>query len=336
MASGWFGSEICGLPVENERKGEEEMYTYNLTQWLAFFIIYCFIGWCWESSFVSVKKKKWVNRGFMHGPLLPIYGSGAVLILFVSLPFKAHPVAVYFAGMIAATILEYVTGVLMESLFKVRYWDYSNQKFNFQGHICLTSSLAWGFFSIAMVYWVHKPFEKFVLSIPEAVLSPIVHVVMMLAAADFALSFKTAIELRDVLVKVEAAKKELKLLQKRLDVVEVVIADEAQQRIEQAQQQKEEIRARITDEKQLKKEQALVQREEIRKRIEEIMQKGKDRSYLTKDKLQLLRRNPGATSGKYKLAFAEFRNETWPEFKAEVKEKIKEKLEEKLEEREEK
>ena len=93
MASGWFGSEICGLPVENERKGEEEMYTYNLTQWLAFFIIYCFIGWCWESSFVSVKKKKWVNRGFMHGPLLPIYGSGAVLILFVSLPFKAHPVA---------------------------------------------------------------------------------------------------------------------------------------------------------------------------------------------------------------------------------------------------
>ena len=314
MASGWFGSEICGLPVENERKGEEEMYTYNLTQWLAFFIIYCFIGWCWESSFVSVKKKKWVNRGFMHGPLLPIYGSGAVLILFVSLPFKAHPVAVYFAGMIAATILEYVTGVLMESLFKVRYWDYSNQKFNFQGHICLTSSLAWGFFSIAMVYWVHKPFEKFVLSIPEAVLSPIVHVVMMLAAADFALSFKTAIELRDVLVKVEAAKKELKLLQKRLEVVEAVIADEAQQRIEQAQQQ----------------------REEIRERIEEIMQKGKDRSYLTKDKLQLLRRNPGATSGKYKLAFAEFRNETWPEFKAEVKEKIKEKLEEKLEEREEK
>ena len=195
MASGWFGSEICGLPVENERKGEEEMYTYNLTQWLAFFIIYCFIGWCWESSFVSVKKKKWVNRGFMHGPLLPIYGSGAVLILFVSLPFKAHPVAVYFAGMIAATILEYVTGVLMESLFKVRYWDYSNQKFNFQGHICLTSSLAWGFFSIAMVYWVHKPFEKFVLSIPESVLSPIVHVVMMLAAEDFALSFKTAIEL---------------------------------------------------------------------------------------------------------------------------------------------
>ena len=151
----------------------------------------------------------------MHGPLLPIYGSGAVLILFVSLPFKAHPVAVYFAGMIAATILEYVTGVLMESLFKVRYWDYSNQKFNFQGHICLTSSLAWGFFSIAMVYWVHKPFEKFVLSIPEAVLSPIVHVVMMLAAADFALSFKTAIELRDVLVKVEAAKKELLRLVER-------------------------------------------------------------------------------------------------------------------------
>ena len=184
------------------------------------------------------------NAIFVHGNVLGdamFYGSGAG-----KLPFKAHPVAVYFAGMIAATILEYVTGVLMEALFKVRYWDYSNQKFNFQGHICLTSSLAWGFFSIAMVYWVHKPFEKFVLSIPEAVLSPIVHVVMMLAAADFALSFKTAIELRDVLVKVEAAKKELKLLQKRLEVVEAVIADEAQQRIEQAQEQKEELTAQAS------------------------------------------------------------------------------------------
>ena len=108
MASGWFGSEIRGLPVENERKGEEEMYTYNLTQWLAFFIIYCFIGWCWESSFVSVKKKKWVNRGFLHGPFLPIYGSGAIVILISTIAVKDIVPLVFVFGMVSSTILRFI------------------------------------------------------------------------------------------------------------------------------------------------------------------------------------------------------------------------------------
>ena len=79
------------------------MYDYYLAQWLLFFFIYCFFGWIWESCYVSVKKRKWVNRGFLHGPLIPIYGFGAVTVLLVVIPVREHLVLVYFLGMAAAT-----------------------------------------------------------------------------------------------------------------------------------------------------------------------------------------------------------------------------------------
>ena len=111
------------------------------------------------------------NRGFMRGPFLPLYGSGAIMMLVVSIPFQGSIALTYVAGCVGATVLEYVTGVTMEALFKVRYWDYSNQKFNFQGHVCLGTSLSWGFLTILMTEVVHVPIEKFVLSIPSQVLT---------------------------------------------------------------------------------------------------------------------------------------------------------------------
>ena len=83
------------------------------------------------------------------------------MMLVVSMPFQDNLVMVYIAGCIGATVLEYVTGVTMEALFKVRYWDYSKNKFNFQGHICLGSSLAWGGLTILMTEFIHKPIEHF-------------------------------------------------------------------------------------------------------------------------------------------------------------------------------
>ena len=283
------------------------MYTYNITQWLTFFIIYCFLGWVWESAYVSVRKRKWVNRGFMHGPLLPIYGSGAVIVLFAALPFKGNVVAVYFAGMIAATILEYVTGAAMEALFKVRYWDYSDQRFNLNGHICLTSSLGWGFFSVVMVYWLHKPFERAVLAIPENVLSPVIHVIMMLAAADFALSFKAAIELRDILVKLEQVKEEIRLHQKRIEVYEAFLADEAKQKMQKHEEEFERV----------KKELSFVRGELEKLKADRVHRW----EHVKKDQLRLLRAHPSAISKKYKSSFEEMKN------RLDLKNKLEEKLE---------
>ena len=131
------------------------MYVYTPGQWALLFFFYCFCGWVWESCYVSAKQRHWVNRGFLHGPLLPIYGSGAIIILFATLPVADNFWLVYFLGMLAATALEYVVGAVMEQLFKVRYWDYSSQPFQLHGYICLSSSIAWGFLTILMLSLIH-------------------------------------------------------------------------------------------------------------------------------------------------------------------------------------
>lgn len=208
------------------------MYHYTIIQWLFFFYFYCFFGWCFESAYVSVKDRKLTNRGFMRGPFLPIYGSGAIMMLVVSMPFQDNVFFTYLAGCAGATVLEYVTGVAMEALFKVRYWDYSDKRFNFQGHICLGSTLAWGVLTIVMTEFVHVPIERAVLSVPSQVTTVITLVLTAVIFADFALSFKAAIDLRDVLVKMEQAKEELAHIQKRLDVVIALTREELENRRE--------------------------------------------------------------------------------------------------------
>lgn len=183
----------------------------------------------------------------MRGPFLPLYGSGAIMMLVVSMPFQHNLVLTYIAGCIGATALEYATGVVMEALFKVRYWDYSNQKFNFQGHICLSSTLAWGGLTILMTRVVHKPVEQLVLSIPGNVLAAVTFVLTVYIVADFTLSFKTAIDLRDVLVKMEAAKEELERVQKRLDVIIALSNEEREVKKQERSQRADDLIAGIEE-----------------------------------------------------------------------------------------
>lgn len=248
------------------------MYSYTVIQWLFFFYFYCFFGWCFESTYVSLKKRHFVNRGFMRGPFLPLYGTGAIMMLLVSMPFQDNLLLTYLAGCVGATVLEYVTGVAMEALFKVRYWDYSNQKFNFQGHICLSSSLAWGGLTILMTEVLHKPVEKLVLMIPSTVLAIVTLLLTCYIVSDFTLAFKAAMDLRDILVKMEKAKEELQHLQKRLDVLIAIADDELEEKKEETRLAWEE-KILEWEEKRLEREEKRQERElradELRDNIEE-------------------------------------------------------------------
>ncbi len=206
------------------------MYHYSIIKWLFFFYFYCFFGWIFESAYVSLRSKKFVNRGFMRGPFLPIYGSGAIMMLVVSMPFQDNIFLTYIAGCIGATVLELVTGVAMEALFKVRYWDYSNQKFNYKGHICLSSTIAWGFLTIFMTEFLHKVVEKIISFIPAMTINVVTVIVTVYIIIDFTLSFKAAMDLRDILVGLEKAKQEIERIQKRLDVIIAVANDEREMR----------------------------------------------------------------------------------------------------------
>ena len=202
------------------------MYVYTPGQWALLFFFYCFCGWVWESCYVSAKQHRWVNRGFLHGPLLPIYGSGAIIILFVTLPVADHFWLVYFLGMLAATLLEYVVGAAMEQLFKVRYWDYTKQPCNLHGYICLTSSLAWGFFSDLMVYVIHPPIDKLLHRLPALLVNPLAAVITVLFIMDTVKSTRAAIDLREVLTRLTEENAELRKLAQKAEAAQARTEEE--------------------------------------------------------------------------------------------------------------
>ncbi len=203
------------------------MYTYPWYHWLTFFYIYCFLGWIIESSFVSFQKRRLVNRGFLRLPLLPLYGTGAVMMLWVSLPVKDNLVLVYIAGFFAASALEYVTGWVMERLFKVRYWDYSDQKFNINGYVCLGTSIAWGFLTILMTEVLHKPIERFVLTLNPAIEFIFLSIVTVLFVIDTIQSVRAALDLRHTLESLTKIKAELEDLQVQMALLKAEASDRA-------------------------------------------------------------------------------------------------------------
>lgn len=205
---------------------------YTFSTWLFFFYFYCFLGWVWETCYVSVLKAKWVNRGFMRGPFLPIYGSGAVVVLIFTLPFRTNAGLVFLVGMMSATLLEYFTGVAMEKMFHVRYWDYSSQRWNLNGHICVTSSLAWGAFSMILTLYGHTPVERFALRMNGNLLEVIVFVLTVYISIDMAESVREAFNLKEVLLSLEESSEEFRRIQKRFEIASAFYGGELKERSE--------------------------------------------------------------------------------------------------------
>ena len=290
------------------------MYNYEVWQWVLYFFIYCFIGWIWETAYVSLKSGHFENRGFMNGPFLPIYGSGAIIMLFVSLPVKNSVILVFIFGSIAATLLELFTGMAMESLFHVRYWDYSYRKIQYKGHICLVSSIAWGFFSCLLVYFIHKPIEGLVLSIDEGIGQLIAIIVTICATADFATSFKTALELKNMLITAEDIKKQIEKLERRAEIVEVFIADSAEKASEDLREHISDIIEKISG----KKEEAKAELNRILAERNEKVSAFKLRISENKSVSALLKRNPDAVSVKH--------FDTFSTYKKNIIDSVKEKL----------
>ena len=219
------------------------MYEYSGYQWLTFFFIYCFFGWIFESTYVSLKKRQFVNRGFLRLPLLPLYGTGAVMMLWVSLPVKDNLFLVYVSGVVAATVLEYVTGWGMERLFKMKYWDYSNQRFNVKGYICLSSSIAWGFLTILLTEVIHRPIERYVLGLPLMVDLVCVIVVSLLFAADTAESVKAALDLAKVLDAMTNMRAELDDIQVQMALLKAETVQRMEEAREEASQKLGQVRS---------------------------------------------------------------------------------------------
>ena len=202
------------------------MHVYSPEQWLLLFYFYCLCGWIWESCFVSCKQRHWVNRGFLHGPWLPIYGSGAIIILFATLPVRGSAIGIALMGTFAATLLEYVTGAVMERIFKMRYWDYTNQPFNLNGYICLTSSIGWAGFSWLLVRVIHPPIDRLLRDVPFYLTGPLAGALTVLFVWDVVTSVRQALDLKELLTKLTEENEELRRLAKRAEVVSALADDD--------------------------------------------------------------------------------------------------------------
>ena len=288
---------------------------YTIQQWLLYFYVYCFLGWVFESCYVSFRKKQWVNRGFLHGPFLPIYGSGAVMMLFVSEPFKDNLILTYFAGVAGATLLELVTGAAMEALLKVRYWDYSNQKYNYKGYICLSSSVAWGFLTILMNEVFHPAILYVLAIVPKMADEIFVWVVSAGLAVDLCISVRDAIDLRNILIGMENVRKEVVILRKRADVVIAVLDQEWREyvknhpAVERMDEIGKEIELRLAKMKEMAELPRLPEHQKLEMLdMKERIGKLKERNFRLKRKgtgnvRMLIKGNPTMVSPKYADAF---------------------------------
>ena len=198
------------------------MTQYSFLQIVMFFFAYCFLGWIWETSYVSIRKHKFVNRGFLHGPLIPIYGFGAMAILFATLPVKDNLWLVFICGMLGASVLELVTGCVMEAIFHVRYWDYTNIPTNIKGYISLPTSIVWGFFSILMIKFIHKPIEQVVLGLSQTATEVLTVFLVMFGSMDLGVSIRDALDLKEILKHISEMEK-VQRAQKRMDVIAAVL-----------------------------------------------------------------------------------------------------------------
>lgn len=201
------------------------MYQYSLSQWICFFFWYCFLGWIWECFYVSInhavqeKKWRWINRGFLHGPVIPIYGFAAISILIATIPFKNSIPLIFLLGALAASLMELVTGSFMEKYFHVKYWDYSNLPLNYKGHVCFFVSIFWGCLAIFMVKFIHVPVETILLGIPGFVTEILAFLLTILFTYDFKESLQEALDLKDLLEKLDDYKAIVHRLEKRMDAI---------------------------------------------------------------------------------------------------------------------
>lgn len=132
---------------------------YPVTQLILFFFFYSFVGWVMETCYCSVLERKYVARGFLYGPICPIYGVGVLFMILFFKPLTGNPVLFYVTAVVVMSTWEYLVGWFLEATTHVKYWDYSHIKYNLNGRICLPISLTWGVLSYIVIFWVHPHTE---------------------------------------------------------------------------------------------------------------------------------------------------------------------------------
>ena len=171
------------------------------------FIIYAFIGWIAETIYTLITDKVLSNRGFLIGPYCPIYGIGAISVVLFLTKYAHHPITLFILAIAICSVLEYFTSYIMEKLFKVRWWDYSNNKYNINGRICLETMVPFGLGACILVYVINPFISKLLRTIPVNALEIISIVIAVIFLFDIVTSFNIVNNFKKTVKKVSSEDK---------------------------------------------------------------------------------------------------------------------------------
>ena len=186
------------------------LWSYDWYYTILFFIAYSVGGWVCESVYCSVLDGRVINRGFLNGPVCPIYGTGAMLVVIFLLPVQNSLLLVFLLGMVMTSALEYLTSVVMEKLFHARWWDYSQHRFHIHGRVCLLNSTLFGLMSMVLMKWIHPFFSRVILSLPPMTAKVLACSSLIVLAADTVVTVHMTLSLNGKLAELRELADELK------------------------------------------------------------------------------------------------------------------------------
>ncbi len=184
---------------------------FTLYEMAFFFIVYSFVGWLIEIVYMTLELGYFENRGMLSGPVCPIYGFGMVLIIICLTPFIHSALLIFLVSMVLCTTLELAVGLLLEHAFSGRWWDYSNEKFNFKGLICLKVSILWGLGCLLIMRIVQPTITKILGYIPLKAGKIGITVVMLLIIADAVIAILTVVHLNRRLRRLDEISRRLRI-----------------------------------------------------------------------------------------------------------------------------
>lgn len=261
---------------------------------ILYFFVYGFLGWCTEVIFAAFKQHRFVNRGFLNGPICPIYGVGVTLVIACLEVFQSNLLLLYISSVILVTVLEGVTGWAMDKLFHNKWWDYSKLPFNIGGYVCLLFSLIWGVACVFIVYFVHPLIHQVLSLIPHTAGIALIAILGIALLSDIIVTTSAIVKFNQYLER-------LKHITDELHAISNQIGSELYQNVMHVLDMQESSRQKLDDVKLEVSEEIRMQIVELKTRAQNLGEK------VPKPARRLLKAFPKLESKNYKAQLELFR-----------------------------
>ena len=261
---------------------------------ILYFFVYGFLGWCTEVIFAAFKQHRFVNRGFLNGPICPIYGVGVALVIACLEAFQSNLLLLYISSVILVTVLEGVTGWAMDKLFHNKWWDYSKLPFNIGGYVCLLFSLIWGVACVFIVYFVHPLIHQVLSLIPHTAGIALIAILGIALLSDIIVTTSAIVKFNQYLER-------LKHITDELHAISNQIGSELYQNVMHVLDMQESSRQKLDDVKLEVSEEIRMQIVELKTRAQNLGEK------VPKPARRLLKAFPKLESRNYKAQLELFR-----------------------------